>query len=72
MTPQDYYDIIIVGAGPAGSTAATYAAKNGASVLLIDKKKDIGTPLQCGGFLPHSEELQALTPDAELPYTLEN
>ncbi len=72
MTPQDYYDIIIVGAGPAGSTAATYAAKNGASVLLIDKKKDIGTPLQCGGFLPHYEELQALIPDAELPYTLEN
>ncbi|UGV41174.1 geranylgeranyl reductase family protein [Methanococcoides orientis] len=72
MTPENSYDLIIVGAGPAGSTAATYAAKAGASVLLIDKKKDIGIPLQCGGFLPHLETLQELVPNAELPFTLES
>ena len=72
MKPDDSYDIIVVGAGPAGSTTAAYAAENGASVLLIDKKKDIGTPLQCGGFLPHYETLKELVPNAELPYTLEN
>jgi len=70
MKPDESYDIVIVGAGPAGSTAASYAANSGASVLLIDKKKDIGTPLQCGGFLPHHEVLQELIPSAELPYTL--
>ena len=53
MSPTDDYDIVIVGAGPAGATAATYAAKSDFSVLLIDKKKDIGVPLQCGGFLTH-------------------
>ncbi|MEA1984126.1 MAG: geranylgeranyl reductase family protein [Euryarchaeota archaeon] len=71
MHPEDSYDIIVVGAGPAGSTAATYAARAGASVLLVDKKKDIGVPLQCGGFLPHRETLQELVPGAQLPYTLE-
>jgi digeranylgeranylglycerophospholipid reductase len=72
MTPDESYDIIIIGAGPAGSTAARYAAKNGANVLLIEKKKDIGSPIQCGGFLPHYEELQELLPSAQLPSTLKN
>ncbi|MBN2111337.1 MAG: geranylgeranyl reductase family protein [Methanosarcinaceae archaeon] len=72
MIPDDSYDIIVVGAGPAGSTAAMYAAERGMSVLLVDKKKDIGTPLQCGGFLPHYRTLRELVPAAELPYTLEN
>jgi len=71
MTPEESYDVIVIGAGPAGSTAAKYAAENGASVLLIDKKKDLGSPIQCGGFLPHYEELQELLPSAELPSTLE-
>jgi geranylgeranyl reductase family protein len=71
MMPDDSYDIIVVGAGPAGSTAAMYAAQRGMSVLLLDRKKDIGTPLQCGGFLPHYETLQELVPNADLPFTLE-
>jgi len=71
MIPEESYDIIVIGAGPAGSTAATYAAQRGMSVLLVDKKKDIGVPLQCGGFLPHVETLQELIPSAELPFTLE-
>ncbi len=72
MTPEESYDIIVIGAGPAGSTAAMYAADLGASVLLIDKKKDIGTPIQCGGFLPCYEELEELLPSAKLPSTLED
>ena len=71
MIPEDLYDVIVVGAGPAGSTAAMYAALNDLSVLLVDKKKDIGVPLQCGGFLPHYPVLQELVPNAELPFTLE-
>ncbi|MCD4844603.1 MAG: geranylgeranyl reductase family protein [Methanosarcinales archaeon] len=70
MSPEESYDVIVIGAGPAGSTAAKYAATNGASVLLIDKKKNIGTPIQCGGFLPCYEELQELLPSARLPSTL--
>ena len=72
MVPKDYYDVIVVGAGPAGSTAALYAAKNGASVLLLDKKKELGSPIQCAGFLPDASEIQALLPDARLPNSLKN
>ena len=72
MIPKASYDIIVVGAGPAGSTAATYAARNGASVLLLDKKKEIGSPIQCAGFIPDASEIQALLPDAELPDALKN
>lgn len=31
------YDVIVVGAGPAGSTAARYLSKDGLNVLLLDK-----------------------------------
>ena len=37
MLPQDQFDLIIVGAGPAGATATLYAAKKGLKVLLLDK-----------------------------------
>jgi digeranylgeranylglycerophospholipid reductase len=70
MIPEASYDIIVVGAGPAGSTAALYAALNGASVLFLDKKKEIGNPIQCAGFLPDALEVQALLPDAKLPDSL--
>ena len=72
MIPKASYDVIVVGAGPAGSTAALYAARNGASVLLLDKKREIGNPIQCAGFLPDASEVQALLPDAELPDSLKN
>ncbi|NMC10027.1 MAG: NAD(P)/FAD-dependent oxidoreductase [Methanothrix sp.] len=63
--------IAVVGAGPAGSTAAETAAKRGAEVVLIERKSEIGTPVQCGGFLPEAHELQALIPRARLPQTLQ-
>ncbi|AKB83257.1 Geranylgeranyl diphosphate reductase [Methanosarcina barkeri 3] len=72
MIPEASYDVLVVGAGPAGSTAAMYAAENGASVLLLDKKKEIGSPIQCAGFLPDALEVQALLHEARLPDTLKN
>jgi digeranylgeranylglycerophospholipid reductase len=43
------------------------AAAKGAEVALIDRKEEIGTPVQCGGFLPKMHELQGLMPRAHLP-----
>ncbi|MEA3422066.1 MAG: NAD(P)/FAD-dependent oxidoreductase, partial [Acidobacteriota bacterium] len=40
-------DVLVVGAGPAGSSAARAAAEAGAHTILIDKKKEIGVPVQC-------------------------
>lgn len=42
------YDVVVVGAGPAGSTAAYAAARNGASVLMLDRRRELGVPVQCG------------------------
>lgn len=47
MSPAERYDVIVVGAGPAGSTAARTVAASGASVLLLEKDRDIGVPVRC-------------------------
>ncbi len=41
------YDVVVVGAGPGGSTAARTAAEKGLSVLLLEKRQEIGTPVRC-------------------------
>ena len=41
------YDVVVVGAGPGGSTAARMAAEKGLGVLLLEKRQEIGTPVRC-------------------------
>ena len=43
------YDIVVVGAGPAGLTCATLAARGGARVLLVEKDRRIGGTLHLSG-----------------------
>lgn len=45
------FDIVIIGSGPAGATVARIAAGNKLKVLLIDKKQELGAPVQCSGAL---------------------
>ena len=40
-----YYDLIIIGGGPAGLTAAIYASREGADVLLIERFQVLATDL---------------------------
>jgi digeranylgeranylglycerophospholipid reductase len=41
-------DVLVVGAGPAGSMTAKWAAKRGATVLMIEKRQEVGSPVRCG------------------------
>jgi digeranylgeranylglycerophospholipid reductase len=45
---MESYDVVVVGAGPAGSGAAIAAAKAGSSVLMVEKRQEIGIPKRCG------------------------
>lgn len=49
------YDVIIIGAGPAGSAAAKAAAQKGAKTILLEEHTRIGIPSHCTGRL-HSTE----------------
>lgn len=40
-------DVVIVGAGPAGSLCAKYLAQSGVDVLVVEKKQEIGVPKRC-------------------------
>src|SRR5215213_2600447 len=49
-------DLIVVGAGPAGSATAYYAARAGLKVLLLDRQ-EFPRDKPCGdGLMPHAAE----------------
>jgi digeranylgeranylglycerophospholipid reductase len=50
---NDFYDVIVIGGGPAGSVTARYAAENGASVLMLERDREVGIPVRCGEGVSH-------------------
>jgi digeranylgeranylglycerophospholipid reductase len=57
------YDVVVVGAGPAGSTAARRAAELGLSVLLLEKRQEIGSPVRCAEGVGHEMLMPFIEPD---------
>ena len=62
---MDAYDLIIIGLGPAGCFAAKSASIEGLSVLAIDKREQVGYPVDCGEFYPATTEMPSLMPNVE-------
>ncbi len=60
---KDYYDVLVVGAGPAGSLAAKTAARAGCSVLLIEKHPAVGSPVRCAEGIVKRDLEEFITPD---------
>lgn len=49
MAKELAYDLVVVGAGPAGSSAAYMAAKNGVKVALIEKEETVANSVRTSG-----------------------
>lgn len=41
------HDVIVIGVGPAGASAARFAARQGLDVLAVDQRQEIGAPKRC-------------------------
>ena len=48
----EHVDLVVVGLGPAGASAAAEAARRGCEVVAIDRKREPGRPVQCAEFVP--------------------
>ena len=57
------YDVIVVGAGPVGSTYAYHMANKGYDVAIFDMKNRIGEPLQCAGIVSTNINLTEQVPE---------
>jgi digeranylgeranylglycerophospholipid reductase len=57
------YDLVVIGAGPGGSMAAKVAAETGLSVLLLEKRQEIGSPVRCAEGVPHDPFVSFIEPD---------
>jgi len=58
------WDVVVVGGGPAGLWFAKNAAEKGLRILVLERKKEIGTPVQCAeGFDANHLKILGLEPD---------
>lgn len=59
------YDVIVVGAGPAGCVAAKAASRHGVRVILIEEHQAIGSPRHCPGRLHSSSFTREIVKDLD-------
>jgi digeranylgeranylglycerophospholipid reductase len=62
--PKQFYDVAIVGAGPAGGIAAYETARAGCRTAIFEEDPTVGVPVQCGeGISEHAFRNLNLTAD---------
>ena len=57
MKEIEHRSVIIIGAGPGGSSAAKRLAEQGIDVLVLERREIIGNPAQCGECIPNWGEV---------------
>ena len=53
----EHREVIIVGAGPAGTTCAQRLAEDDIDVLILERRAIVGNPAQCGECIPNWGEV---------------
>ena len=48
---KEFYDAVIIGAGPIGGYLGWNLGRSGHSVLIIEEHSEIGRPFQCAGLV---------------------
>ena len=57
-------DVLIIGAGPGGGSAALHAARAGLKTIIVEADPEVGTPVHCGECL---SDLAVQNLDLEIP-----
>jgi digeranylgeranylglycerophospholipid reductase len=52
VTGTENADVVVLGLGPAGASAAASAARLGCKVIALERKREPGLPVQCAEFVP--------------------
>lgn len=65
------YDVIVIGAGPGGSTAARFMARKGINVLLVDRARFPRIKVCAGWITPGIMDLLEMTAE-EYPHTIQS
>ncbi len=60
---RESYDVVVIGAGPAGSIAARTCAQAGLRVLLAEKRQEIGSPVRCAEAVGKDTVAEFIAPD---------
>jgi digeranylgeranylglycerophospholipid reductase len=50
---SQHCDVLIIGAGPGGGSAALHAARAGLKTIIVEADPEVGTPVHCGECLSH-------------------
>ncbi|MCX8022734.1 MAG: NAD(P)/FAD-dependent oxidoreductase [Syntrophorhabdaceae bacterium] len=69
---MDIYDVIVVGAGPAGLYASRLLAEKGYSVILLDAKEEVGKNVICTGIVGRDIFQRFDIPDKSLIRFIQN
>ncbi len=59
-----HWDAIVIGAGPAGASAARPMARAGLRVLIVERRRRVGLPVQCAEYVPRLLAGEVDAPDA--------
>ncbi len=56
--PTPIYDVVVIGAGPAGGSAGIHCAKKGLKTIILEEHVTVGDPVHCGECLSEISEIR--------------